>query len=304
MSPRFSPSHAARWAWLGVSCLLAAGCSSSPPEFKRFEGSWKLLSLEMEGKPALDENSRHQNWTFTANTVVIAVTGFKHNGVYELRGGESPKQIDILPGADNSNDQPLYGIYEFNDQNALKVCLSASQRPTELSTRAGQDWVLGRLVRADGLTNPELLPIDRAKNETQAPKADLTLPVPVPKALGPSSLGLRATALPPAGSDGARLTFGQLFPSDARDPLRSSLCKVYTAYLEAHRTYTIDLKSTSFDAFLRVEDSGGNQLAEDDDSGGDLDARIAFSPPRSDTYRIIAASRGGHGVGAFSLQVR
>ena len=37
----------------------------------------------------------------------------------------------------------------------------------------------------------------------------------------------------------------------------------------------IDYESSDFDAFLYLYDSNGQQLALDDDSGGDLDSRIS-----------------------------
>src|SRR5205814_1343809 len=55
-------------------------------------------------------------------------------------------------------------------------------------------------------------------------------------------------------------------------------------------TWEINLKSTDFDAYLRLEDSAGKQLAEDDDSGGNLDSKIVFKAPKDDTYKIIATT--------------
>jgi len=45
------------------------------------------------------------------------------------------------------------------------------------------------------------------------------------------------------------------------------------------------------------------QLAEDDDSGGGLNARIIFRCPQTDNYRVIATSLGG-GQGAYNMSVR
>jgi hypothetical protein len=70
-----------------------------------------------------------------------------------------------------------------------------------------------------------------------------------------------------------------------------------------NRTYVIDLHSGQFDSFLRLEDSAFRQLAQDDDSGGGLDARIIFRCPRTDNYRIIATSLG-QGQGAYTLTNR
>jgi serralysin len=70
-------------------------------------------------------------------------------------------------------------------------------------------------------------------------------------------------------------------------------------------TYTIDLKGKNgFDTYLRLEDATGRQLAFDDDSGGGLDARIVFTPPRNDTYRIIATTFAPNQPGEYTLIIR
>jgi hypothetical protein len=41
--------------------------------------------------------------------------------------------------------------------------------------------------------------------------------------------------------------------------------------------------SQQFDAYLRLEDSTGRQLAADDDGGDGLNSRITFKPEKTDT---------------------
>jgi hypothetical protein len=78
----------------------------------------------------------------------------------------------------------------------------------------------------------------------------------------------------------------------------------YEVKMAAGKTYQIDLKSKDFDAFLLLKDANGKMLAEDDDSGGELDSRIVFRAPVSGTYQIVASSLGMEGTGAFVLEVR
>src|SRR5260370_28044109 len=56
------------------------------------------------------------------------------------------------------------------------------------------------------------------------------------------------------------------------------------------------------DAFLVVQDAGGKQLVFDDDSGGNLNAKLDFTPPADGTYKVFAASLKG--TGKFVLTVR
>jgi serine protease Do len=74
--------------------------------------------------------------------------------------------------------------------------------------------------------------------------------------------------------------------------------------MTAGRTYILDQRSKAFDAFLRLEDASGKKLAEDDDSGGDQNARIVFTAPQDGTYRIIATSFEQQGMGNYTLTIR
>jgi hypothetical protein len=77
--------------------------------------------------------------------------------------------------------------------------------------------------------------------------------------------------------------------------------KVYLVKLEKDKTYQLDMISDQFDAYLYLEDAKMNLLAEDDDSGGDLNAQILFKAPADGTYRVICTSFGGAGTGNFTL---
>ncbi len=106
---------------------------------------------------------------------------------------------------------------------------------------------------------------------------------------------------------------GSLTAKDAKTPVRAdpktgarveSHSRAFTLELEAGATYVIDLSSREFDAFLRLEDAAGKKLIENDDgfeTGND--ARIAFRPVKSGTYRIVATSYHAGKTGAFTLTV-
>ena len=60
------------------------------------------------------------------------------------------------------------------------------------------------------------------------------------------------------------------------------------------KTYTISLESPGrpgtpgyFDTYLRIDDTKGAILAQDDDGGVDLNSLLVFRPERDDVYRII-----------------
>ncbi|MEI7684693.1 MAG: PPC domain-containing protein [Planctomycetota bacterium] len=114
---------------------------------------------------------------------------------------------------------------------------------------------------------------------------------------------------PPKGEPKAKIEqlnlviTGQLLDADAVDPARGKPAKVHAVKMRKGQSYTIDLVSTDFDAYLRLEDSANKQLAEDDDGGGNLNSRIQFTADKDDTYLIYASHLGG-GEGGYTLSVK
>lgn len=98
---------------------------------------------------------------------------------------------------------------------------------------------------------------------------------------------------------------GELTNADLKDKvLTESFCKTYTYKMIEGRSYQIDLKSRAFDAYLRLENPKGEQVAVDDDSGGLLDSRIIYRAPKTGDYTICAMSLGGGSTGKFVLTVK
>jgi HEAT repeat protein len=98
---------------------------------------------------------------------------------------------------------------------------------------------------------------------------------------------------------------GVLTTSDPFDKRRStSHHVVHVISMKAGQTYTIDLISTGWDNYLRLENAQGEELAQDDDSGGNLNARIIFRAPADGWYRIIVTSYAANTAGAYTLKVK
>lgn len=79
---------------------------------------------------------------------------------------------------------------------------------------------------------------------------------------------------------------------------------LYRFEASAGERLAIELSSDDFDAFLVVGDrSAGifNPTEQDDDSGGELDARIRFVVPRDGTYWVIAQALSDYSTGAYTL---
>jgi S1-C subfamily serine protease len=98
----------------------------------------------------------------------------------------------------------------------------------------------------------------------------------------------------------------RLTAADPKDRVRPGFHKVHSVRLLAGSTYTIDMKTreAGFDPYLRLENSAGQQLAEDDDGGGFPNARIVFRCQATGDYRIIATTFAPNMQGQYLLVVR
>jgi hypothetical protein len=122
-------------------------------------------------------------------------------------------------------------------------------------------------------------------------------------------LWLCGTALAVAGDK--KIEFlrekGEFTADTPKDKVKKDCpCRLYALKCVEGRTYTIDMRSDDLDAFLRLEDPGGKQVAEDDDSGGGTkgqDARIIFTAPKTATYTICATSFNSEAKGKYTLSV-
>ncbi len=100
-----------------------------------------------------------------------------------------------------------------------------------------------------------------------------------------------------------RFITGTLRANGALDPLRPGcVCDVYPLSLKRGRSYSIHMIS-SFDNYLRLETAAGASIAEDDDSGGGLNALIRFTAPADGVYRLVATSCAG-GLGPYRLSIQ
>jgi hypothetical protein len=100
---------------------------------------------------------------------------------------------------------------------------------------------------------------------------------------------------------------GEFTATTARDKVRTDCpSKLYRFNFVEGRTYTIDLRSDDFDAYLRLEDASGKIVAEDDDSGGGKtmhDARIVYKAPKGGNYTVVCTSYNSSAKGKYSLTI-
>lgn len=95
---------------------------------------------------------------------------------------------------------------------------------------------------------------------------------------------------------------GKLSNDDSPDQYREFPGKVHLVELKAGKTYVIDMMSRNFDTYLLLQHENGAIIAQDDDSGGNLNSRIRFQPPATGRYRVVASTFNGQ-MGPFTLRI-
>jgi uncharacterized protein (TIGR03067 family) len=139
--------------FVGFGSLLAADDAKDEAikkDRQRYEGTWQVISLEVDGNKAAEENARKivvineadGKWTIQAEGKVIA------RGTSEIDPTQKPKAVDLTVTEGQNAGKKALGIYEF-EGDTRKVCLAepGKGRPTEFSSTAGGGHVLAVLKR-------------------------------------------------------------------------------------------------------------------------------------------------------------
>ncbi|MFN3925757.1 MAG: trypsin-like peptidase domain-containing protein [Pseudanabaenaceae cyanobacterium] len=83
-----------------------------------------------------------------------------------------------------------------------------------------------------------------------------------------------------------------------------SYFQVYEFSGQAGEVIIIDMQSTEIDPYMVLFDPDGNQIAQDDDSGGGKNARIIVPLPLTGVYNLYVNSYVPHQLGGFTLSLR
>ena len=84
----------------------------------------------------------------------------------------------------------------------------------------------------------------------------------------------------------------------------TTYAQVWALEGRAGETVTVDLVSTAFDAYLMVAGPGFPKLLQDDDDGGNCNARITITFTQSGSYQLLVNTAEPRGTGSFRLAVK
>jgi hypothetical protein len=98
---------------------------------------------------------------------------------------------------------------------------------------------------------------------------------------------------------------GKLTTQDVLLRSDSTYAQAWTIAARSGQTITIDVESDEFDAYLFVRGPGisGGREFQDDDSGGNCNARLTVTFPESGDYDLVVNTQGKYATGAFSISV-
>jgi uncharacterized protein (TIGR03067 family) len=133
-----------------VSLVLAADPVSDEvkKEIERFEGTWKFVSLETEGRKLDEKVLEHPRLIIKGDRFTSKEGETTHHGVFKVDPTKKPKTIDVTFTDGPEKGKTMLGIYEL-EGDTYKVCFSlgGKNRPTEFATKAGTNLVLETLKR-------------------------------------------------------------------------------------------------------------------------------------------------------------
>lgn len=136
--------------FVAVAPVMAADTpeDAARKEYARFEGAWKIVSVEVEGKKLPETFFKGSGLVLKGPEFTYQEGGRTTKGAYRVDVSKKPKQIDITFSEGPQKDKTLLGIYEL-EGDTYRLCLNPTgkDRPTEFTSKPGSGHVLEILQR-------------------------------------------------------------------------------------------------------------------------------------------------------------
>jgi uncharacterized protein (TIGR03067 family) len=113
-------------------------------------GTWVVISVTHGGND--QPNCKESTVSFADGKITIKEKngGLEHVGTYTLDSSKKPATIDLVPGDGSEAGMTLKGLFAV-EKDELKLCLAqaSKDRPTALSSKAGEETTLVVLKKAE-----------------------------------------------------------------------------------------------------------------------------------------------------------
>jgi uncharacterized protein (TIGR03067 family) len=141
---------------LAALASLAIADDAADKEAKRLEGTWKFLSLSVDGDEAPQEFIQKGRWSIRGKEITIPGPGGGKLS-YKVDPSRSPKAIDMTGSDGPGRGKTLKGIYKI-EEGRLTICLPGGKKESP-------DLDLARPEEFGGGQGKSLIVLERSKDE-------------------------------------------------------------------------------------------------------------------------------------------
>jgi FKBP-type peptidyl-prolyl cis-trans isomerase len=255
--------------------------------FAHLEGLTNLISLNLEGTAVDDDGLIRLQKLVQLRTLQLANTKVSNKGLAQLQPLTNLNYLSL----ENTNvgDEGLIHLKGFSKLAFLNL----------VGTRVSD----AGLVHLQDLTSLNHLQLTNTRVRQDGARK---LKAAIPKCR--IFLGTGEVFLPPIdlkNENGKATWTGELVAFDPPyngQKIQHKNHKLFLFAMEEGKTYQIDMESKSFDSYFYLEDPDGAYLNQDD-SDGNLNARILHKANKTGKHRIIATHFDGK-LGQFTLTIR
>jgi uncharacterized protein (TIGR03067 family) len=141
-----------------VAALSLVGAAADDKKgakaLEKFEGSWELVSGEIDGKPIADEHVKKGKIKTARSEATLQVP---HHSPKTVKGTlkraddtKKPMELDFLRVEGPNKEVLMLAIVEFDGDDKYKICFdpAGKERPTSFATKAGSGHILHVWKRA------------------------------------------------------------------------------------------------------------------------------------------------------------
>ena len=134
------------WSVCTIAAAPAPG-QSAEAELQKFQGTWVMISAEMDGKKVSDADVKQSKITFVGDKVeVIAPHQHKDKivaSVTKLDLTKNPKEMHWVRSAGPNAGTTMLAIYEFEGPNQYQICFDPAgvAAPKKFGTKAGSGHI-------------------------------------------------------------------------------------------------------------------------------------------------------------------
>ncbi len=123
--------------------------NATKSDTKMFEGTWKVVSVEADGKKMPADQYKGLRMVVHGNKYTVRQGDkVRERGTFTVDPSQNPKTIDVTPTQGKDKGKTFHGIYAIDGATA-RDCFSrtGNQRPKDFSAKAGSGCVLRHYKR-------------------------------------------------------------------------------------------------------------------------------------------------------------